>query len=80
MSEEEHRKIVKKLKKKWLGRMFAYKDGSEKPFIIFDVKVDYRPDRQDMNRLVDSWGNVWFISEIENTDLFVEVKRERRNV
>ena len=32
---------------------------------ITAVYVDYRIDRQDMNRVMDEYGNIYFIDELE---------------
>lgn len=73
MTEEEHIILLKDLKDKWVGRTFIFADGSEEPFTIMDVYVDYRPERQDMNRVVDDWGNIWFIFELEDANFLTEI-------
>lgn len=59
MTEEEHTKIVKELSKKYIGTKTP--DGG----IITDVYVDYRPNYQELNRVMDEWGNIYFIGELE---------------
>ena len=63
MSEEEHKKIVKELENKYVGKLTNDKTK------IVAVNVDYRKDHQDMNRVEDEWGNIYFISELEESDV-----------
>jgi len=62
MSESEHKEILNKLRKEYVGK-FVYYDNE---FIkIIDVYVDYRYEAQHMNRIVDEYGNTHFINELK---------------
>ncbi len=74
MTEEEHRLIEYRLRREWVGRTFRFRDNLQYDITIVDVRVDYRKDRQDMNRLEDNYGNIWFIFEIEDANFLEEVK------
>lgn len=74
MTEEEHRLIEYRLRREWVGRTFRYRDNLQDDITIVDVRVDYRKDRQDMNRLEDNYGNIWFIFEIEDANFLEEVR------
>lgn len=67
MTDKEHTEIVNELKEKYVGKYICV-DNDEK-HQIRDVYVDYRKDHQFMNRVVDEYGNVWFISSLEEDDL-----------
>lgn len=78
MTEEEHKKLYDKLYKKWVGRSFLI-DG-EGSFTIRDVYVDYRKGREgrNMDRVVDSWGNIHFIFELEDALYLQEITNEEK--
>lgn len=59
MTEWEHTKLVNDLEKIYIGR--TTRDNTK----VIRVVVDYRYDCQNMNRLVDDYGNIYFISEFE---------------
>lgn len=59
LTQEEHSIILKELEKKWLGKKTP--DDTE----IIEINVDYRKSHQHMNRVSDEYGNVFFISELE---------------
>lgn len=60
MNNEEHEKIIKELKGKYLDKLTP--DNTK----IVDVRVDYRKDKQYMNRVEDEYGNIYFISELRS--------------
>ena len=62
MTEEEHKKIVKELEEKYLGKLSP--NGEE----IIDIHVDYRKTHQHMNRVEDLYGNIYFIDEMEGEE------------
>ena len=62
MSEEKHNRIVKELENKWKGKLTH--EGTE----ILDVYVDYREDHQYMNRVMDEYGTIYFIEELEKNN------------
>lgn len=59
MSEEEHKKIVKELEQKFLDKLTP--DNT----CIVAVYVDYRKEHQEMNRVEDEYGNIYFIGELD---------------
>lgn len=59
LTQEEHSIILKELEKKWLGKKTP--DDTE----IIEINVVYRKSHQHMNRVSDEYGNVFFISELE---------------
>lgn len=59
MTEQEHAELVKELEERWIGKYTP--DGTK----IVEVFVDYRQDHQEMNRVGDTFGNVYFIRDIE---------------
>ena len=59
MSEEEHKKIVKELEQKFLDKLTL--DNT----CIVAVYVDYRKEHQEMNRVEDEYGNIYFIGELD---------------
>lgn len=60
LSEDEHALVVANVELKWLGKTTP--DGTK----IVAVDVDYRKDHQHMNRVMDEYGNMFFISELVN--------------
>ena len=60
MNNEEHEKIIKELTSKYLDKLTP--DNTK----IVDVRVDYRKDKQCMNRVEDEYGNIYFISELRS--------------
>ena len=63
MSEEEHKKLVKELENKWIGKLTP--DNTK----IRCVYVDYRKEHQEMNRVEDEYGNIFFIGELKDSDV-----------
>lgn len=59
MTEWEHTKLVNDLEKIYVGKTTI--DNTK----IIRVFVDYRYDCQNMNRLEDDYGNIYFINEFE---------------
>lgn len=59
LDEFGHDMILKTLELRYLGKTTP--DGTE----IIEVKVDYRKDYQYMNRVVDEYGCIYFISDLE---------------
>lgn len=59
LSEAEHAEIKQKLEEKYLGKR------TPDDTVIERVFVDYRRYEQDMNRVTDEFGNVYFIEELE---------------
>lgn len=59
LNEFGHNLVLKNLELKWLGKTTP--DGT----IITEVYVDYRKDHQHMNRVSDEYGNMFYISELE---------------
>ena len=80
MSEEEHKLLEYRLRRDWVGRSFRIKNESDSDFTIVDVYVDYREDKQSMNRVVDNYGNIWFLFELKDGLFLEEVTNERRDV
>ena len=67
MNLAEHQRVVKELSDKWVGRTFKIEDGVYvETFTIERVEVDFRKNRQDMNRAFDDYGNCWFLLELED--------------
>ena len=62
MTEWEHTKLVNDLEKIYVGR--TTRDNTK----IIRVFVDYRYDCQNMNRLEDDYGNIYFINEFEDIE------------
>ena len=62
MNEEEHKKLVKELENKWIDKLTP--DNTK----IIGVYVDYRKEHQEMNRVQDEYGNIYFISELKDSD------------
>ena len=62
MTEEEHKKAVDQLEKKYIGKYFKSDKGYVK---IIGVIVEYRLNHEYMNRVEDELGNITFINEIK---------------
>ena len=61
LTESEHERIENQLKDRYMGTL------TPDDTYIVSVHVDYRRDRQDMNRVTDDLGNIYFIEELEAT-------------
>lgn len=62
MNEEEHEILVKKIKEKYISKLTP--DNTH----IIDVYVDYKKEHQEMNRVEDEYGNIYFIRELGNNN------------
>lgn len=58
LSENEHSLVVANVELKWVGK--RTRDNT----LITNVYVDYRKDHQNMNRVGDEYGNIYFIDEL----------------
>lgn len=76
MSEEEHTKILNELYEKYIGKKIIVEDEDE-PLEVIVVHVDYRKDRQDMNRVEDEYGGIWRLDEIKEV---ISNENKSRNV
>lgn len=76
MSEERHKEIVKKLEDKYLGKYLILKDGTTTDEII-SVSVDYDINKQDMNRLSDSFKTVFVNEVLYTTDAIQNLLDEK---
>lgn len=63
MSEEEHKKILDDLSQKYVGKLTP--DYTR----IVSVYVDYRKEYQFMNRAEDEIGNIWFLTDINESEV-----------
>ena len=71
MTEVEHSNKVAELESIYLDKYL--KDGNQ--FVrIMAVLVDYRDNYQHMNRVLDEYGNIHFIDEIEEVFTYEQIR------
>lgn len=79
MSEEEHEKIIKELKNKYLGKCLILKDGTTTDEII-DVAVDYREEAQHMNRVNDGSKTICINDILCSTEEVLKIFEENKEL
>lgn len=64
MSLEEHDAEVQRLEKIYKGKKCRLKSGEVTDEIV-EVRVDFRPNFQYMNRIVTESGRIFFLTDIQ---------------